>query len=61
MCGTDTEKVPCTVLLNYCHTFVVNIFLVFDSRYLHNYHQILASSIYSIGTIRKILVCNFHF
>ena len=36
MCGTDTEKVPCTVLLNYLHTFVVNIVLVFDSLYLHN-------------------------
>ena len=31
-----TEKVPCTVLLNYLHTFVFNIFLVFSTLYLRN-------------------------
>ena len=27
---------PWTMLLNYLHTFVFNIFLVFDTLYLHN-------------------------
>ena len=56
-----TEKVPCIMLLNYLHTFVFNTSSVFNTLYLHNWHQILASSIYNIRTIRKILVCNFHF
>ena len=32
----QTEKVPCTVLLNYLPTFVFNIFFVFNTLYLHN-------------------------
>ena len=40
MLGTEdyktTEKVPSTVLLNYLHTLVFNIFLVFNTPYLHN-------------------------
>ena len=32
----QTEKVPYTVLLNYLHTFVFNIFTVFNTLYLHN-------------------------
>ena len=43
----------------FLHTFVFNIFWVFNTLYLHNWHQILAS-FYDIGTIRKILLCNFH-
>ena len=31
-----TEKVPCTVLLNYLHTFAFKIFSVFNTLYLHN-------------------------
>ena len=41
--------------------FSVQYFLGFNSLYLHNQHRILASSIYNIAAIRKILVCNFHF
>ena len=33
----------------YLHTFLFNIFSVFIALYLHNYHRILASSIYNIG------------
>ena len=39
-----TEEVSYTVLLNYLHTFVLNIFLVFNTLYLHNcfgYWQVL--------------------
>ena len=32
----QTEKVPCTVLLNYLHTLVFNILSVFNGLYLHN-------------------------
>ena len=32
----NNEKVPCTMLLNYLHTFVFNIFLVFNTLYLNN-------------------------
>ena len=31
---SSSEKVPCTVLLNCLHTFVFNIFLVFNALYL---------------------------
>ena len=31
-----TEREPCTVLLNYLHNFVFNIFSAFDTPYLHN-------------------------
>ena len=31
----NNEKVPCT-MLNYLHTFVFNIFLVFNTLYLNN-------------------------
>ena len=31
-----TEKVPSTVLLNYLHTFVFNIFSILNTLYLHN-------------------------
>ena len=37
------------------------IFCVFNTLCSHNQHWILASSIYNMTTIRKILVCNFHF
>ena len=37
------------------------MFSVFNTLCSHNLHWILASSIYSMGTIRKILICNFHF
>ena len=57
----QTEKVLCTVLLNYLHTFVFDIFSVFSTPYLHNEPQILASYIYNIGTIRKTLVPGVHY
>ena len=33
---TRLKKVPCTTLLSYLHTFVFNIFSVFNALYLHN-------------------------
>ena len=39
------------MLLNYLHIFLLNIFSVFNTLYLHNWHWILASSIYNIGVI----------
>ena len=42
------------MLLNYLYTFVFNIFLVFNTFYLHNKYWILASSIYNME-IKKIL------
>ena len=42
------------------HTFMFSIFSVFNTFYLHihiNYWQVL----FITGTIRKIVVCNFHF
>ena len=46
---------PCTVL-NYPNYLLCLIFSVFSILYLNNLHWILASCIYNIGTIRKILL-----
>ena len=56
-----TETLPYSMLLNYLHTFVFDIFSVFSTPYLHNEPQILASYIYNIGTIRKTLVPGVHY
>ena len=64
MCGIEDYKTRLkkyhVVLLNYLHTFALNIFSVSNTLYLHNQHRILASSIYNIGTVRKIVVYDFH-
>ena len=31
-----SEKVLCAVLINYLHTFVFNVFSVFNTLYVHN-------------------------
>ena len=52
----QAEKVPCTVFLNYLHTFVFNIFSDFLILVICiiniGYWQVL---FYKIGTLRKIL------
>ena len=37
------------------------IFLVFNTHSLHNLHRAIASSIYNVGTTRKLLLFNFNF
>ena len=45
------QKVPCTVLLTYLHTFVFNILPVFNTLYLHNigYWQVLFITYEQLG------------
>ena len=43
-------------MLNYRNYLLCLIFSVFSILYLNNLHWILASCIYNIGTIRKILL-----
>ena len=38
-----------------------NIFLVFNTHSVHNLHRAIATSIFNIGTTRKLLLCNFNF
>ena len=37
------------------------IFFIFNTHYLRNLHQAIASSIYNVETSRKILLCIFDF
>ena len=34
---------------------------IFNAHYLHNLHRAIASSIYNVGTARKLLFRNFNF
>ena len=57
----QTEKVPCTVLLNYLHTFVFYIFSVFHTLYLHiiniRYLQVLFITQERLGKSQSATSC----